>query len=314
MWTVSQDIPQVTTWDPQQGDLERQHGLYPFEVGGQMTAPAKGGNPAQFDYKDPATPQQLVAAGWTLCPRSGDFWISPENMEKIKQDNGYFTCPKCHLSSLMVEGLPWHGVKEPDYYPGGNTGGGTSIGLPMEDVGQIAENVITGLGQIPGYGPITWWHPGGSASKAPLDGTTKEWGIECKGAVYDSVGHFFKPGDYYEKMAKDRAARQLGLKGVLGVLVLLNFRNDLADVYVKEMPPIWYTKTGKEMRGTVKWHKGTGEKVLSGIPFESPYKDPNNLAPGPYSMQEYYNKPAPTNIQHFPQEPPSNSVEEEAPF
>lgn len=274
----SPELPPVQPWDPQQGDLTSQHGIMP----GQMR------------QLPPATPQQLHAAGWMDCPRCHNFWLSPENKAKVESAGGYFTCPKCRMTTDLLHNLPWHGVTEPDHYPKGNTGGGTAIGLPMADVGQIAENIVHKMGEIPGYGPIVWWHPGQAAANAPLDAATAEWGIEIKAIVYDSASHFWHPGSGTEVAAKNEAARQMGLQGVLGIAVVLNFRNDTADVYVKPMPlEPWANSQGTSLSGAVKWHKRTGQKIASNVPFDSPYKDPDNPAPGPYSMEDYYQRPQP---------------------
>lgn len=279
-------LPTTQPWDPSQGDLSTQHGIMP----------------GQMKKLPPATPQQLHAAGWMDCPRCHNFWISPENKARIEASGGYFTCPKCRLTTDLLHNLPWHGATEEDYYPRGNTGGGTTVGIPMTDVGQIAENLVQQMGEIPGYGPIVWWHPGGSAGRSALDGATREWGIEVKGMVYDSASHFWHPGDATEAQGKNGAAAEMGLKGVLGVFVLENFRTDTADVYVKEMPlEPWVNPQGKPMAGVAKWHKRTGSKVASAVPFANPLKDPHNPTPGPYSMADYYERPMPLDYQ--PPEP-----------
>lgn len=276
-------LPETPQWDPQAGDLNRSHGLMPSDLKRLIAPP---------------TPQQLHAAGWMDCPRCHKFWLSPQNKAAIEAAHGYFVCPQCKLTTDLMHNLPWHGVAEPDYYPKHGTGGGTAVGLPMGDVGQIAENIVRQMGEIPGYGPIVWWHSGTAESQSPLDGATPEWGIEVKGIVYDAVGHFWDPGRGDEVTAKNQAAAQMGLKGILGVAVILNFRNDLADVYVKAMPVGgWVNTKGLSIEGIAKWHKRTGTKVASNIPFESPYKDPNNPAPGPYSMADYYKKPEPIGVQ-----------------
>lgn len=280
--------PQTQQWDPQQGEMGTQHGLTQYQMQRQQV-----------------TPQQLHAAGWMDCPRCHKFWMDPQTKAQVEAQGGYFTCPKCRLTTDLMHNLPWHGVEEEDYYPRGNTGGGTAIGLPMEDVGQIGENIVLGMGGIPGYGQITWWHPGGAGTSSPLDGAVGDWGVEVKTAAYDSASHFWHPGSGKEVQEKSEQARQMGFKGILGVFVLLNFRNDTADVYVKEMPlDPWVNAQGRmQPGGAAKWHKRTGIKVAQGIPFESPYKDPHNPAPGPYRMADYYKKP------QFPGwEPPSESM------
>lgn len=280
--------PQFQQWDPQQEELRVQHGLTDAQT-----------------RKQQVTPQQLHAAGWMDCPRCHQFWMDPQTKAQVEAQGGYFTCPKCRLTTDLMNNLPWHGVQEEDYYPRGNTGGGTAIGLPMEDVGQIGENIVLQMREIPGYGPITWWHPGGAGSPSPLDGACGDWGIEVKTVTYDSASHYWHPGSGKEIEDKSAQAAQMGFKGILGVMVLLNFRDDKADVYVKELPLTpWRDAAGVQRPGgAAKWHKRTGVKVASGIPFESPYKNPHNPAPGPYSMADYYKKPESQGFEQQPSEP-----------
>ena len=276
--------PQVPQWDPQQGDLAAQHGIYENKL-----------------PKFQVTPQQLHAAGWMDCPVCHQFWLSPENKAQIEAHSGYFTCPKCKRTSNLLYNLPWHGAEEEDYYPKGKTGGGTAVGIPMSDIGQIAENVVRHMGNIPGYGPIVWWH-GSATDQSPLDGATQEWGIEVKGQAYDASYHAWHPGDQIEAQKKNAQAQEMGLKGVLGVYVLLNFRSDTADVYAKAMPlETWFAQPGRPKQGVVQWFKRTGEKVASDLPFTNPLKDPHNPSPGPYSMAAYYERPMP--LDYKPPEP-----------
>lgn len=284
-------LPEVPAWDPTQGDLSRQYGLYPS----QLIHKPEG-------Y--PATPstQQMQAMGWWQCPTQKDttgkpcgFWVSPQTKAKIEQGSGYFSCPKCQYSYDLMDELPWHGPEDAEESFGEDfrSGGGTRIGIPLADQGQIGENLVTQMGEIPGYGPITWWHPGGANSNSPLDGTTGDWGIEVKTINYDATHHRFAPGgggDYTGD--KNKAAAEMGLKGILGILVLLDYRRDVADIYVKEMPLTpWESRPGQWRQGVAQFRKGNAMKLVSEVPFQSPYKDPNNPSPGPYRVQDYYQKP-----------------------
>jgi hypothetical protein len=277
---------------------------------GQEPAPevtkAQGFTPAQFKFKtdtggvatDYAQMQQLQQQGYMKCPNPKcGFMINPQTLASIKKSSGYFTCPKCRQSYDLMNELPWHGVTDgPEEF---SSGGGTRIGIPMADQAQIGESLVAGLKDLPGYGPITWVHPGGSISQSPLDMATKDWGIEVKTLGYDSLHHRFIPGRVQEKEDKNNMAAEMGLKGILAILVLLDYRRDVADIYGSEMP----LETG----GVKTFRKHTGQKLITEVPFKNPYKDPNNPSPQGYNANDYYQTP-----QEY--QPPSAEPEEAMPF
>jgi hypothetical protein len=229
----------------------------------------------------PEEAEELAKDGYEKCYKSGcNFFISPDAQQEIQthQDAGYYTCPKCRSTYDTMSHLPWHGAPE-DYLEPFSAGGGTRIGLSMEEQAQIGENLIVEHG-LPGYGPIIWWHPGGPSANSPLDGTTKEWGIEVKTLGFDAQNHRFVPGRVKERESKNNAAAELGLKGVLGVLVLLNYRTSMASVYVKEMPlETWHNAQGIPHNGVAAFRSNVGQKLLEEIPFRNPFMDPHNGAP-----------------------------------
>lgn len=229
---------------------------------------------------DPVQGAQLVNAGYTKCFTSNcDFYISPEVKETIQQSNGYYTCPRCRKTYDMLEDVPWHGAPEDVGNFTLGQGGGTRIGLSMMDQADIGEDLIHAHG-LPGYGPIVWWHQGGACSKSPLDGATADWGIEVKTIGYDALHHRFIPGRPKEKASKNQQAAEMGLQGILGVLVLLDYRRSVADVYVKEMPLTpWQDVQGTFRQGVVAYRKNTGLQLLEEIPFQNPFMQPEHPVP-----------------------------------
>jgi hypothetical protein len=180
--------------------------------------------------------------------------------------------------------LPWHGAPE-DYLEPFHAGGGTRIGLSMVEQSQIGEDLIAKAG-LPGYGPIIWWHPGGASGASPLDGTTKDWGIEVKTLSFDAEHHRFIPGTTVERASKNQAAGELGLKGVLGVLVLLNFRTSMASIYVKEMPlETWHNAQGRSFNGVATFRSNAGQRLLEEVPFKNPFMNPHHQGPTPPQQQ-----------------------------
>jgi len=251
--------------------------------------------------RTPLDAEQAEAAGYVKCPtyksqQGGNrgqpcqFYISPEAQSSLQQNGGYFTCPSCQQSNDLLHELPWHGVTdEEEIYRNEqrdqsrnnwHAGGGTRIGLTMDEQAQIGEDLVENLGEIPGYGPITWWHQGGSTAPSPLDGATAEWGIEVKTLGYDATHHRFVPGRPKEKIDKNDQASQLGKKGILGVLVLLDYRRSVADIFVKEYP---LAEGGvKAFRSS---QKGV-ERLVAEVPFRNPLMDPHSPSPSVNTGQD----------------------------
>jgi hypothetical protein len=236
--------------------------------------------------KTPAEAQVLQARGYQQCygtssktKQACDYHIAPEAQEYVKDKGGYYTCPRCMQSHDLMYDLPWHGSQnEDDFRDTFSAGGGTRIGLGLKDQSQIGEDLVEELGKreggLPGYGPIVWVHPGGSISQSPLDMATAEWGIEVKTLGYDAIHHRFIPGRPKEKNDKNQMAVAKGLKGVLGILVILNYRNSLADIYVREYPVDLSTGAGV---GSFRSQNGT--HLIAEVPFKNPFMQPDHPAP-----------------------------------
>jgi hypothetical protein len=213
------------------------------------------------------------------CP----VYLPPPTVSHVTDNmGGYFTCPNCKVSHDLLHDIPWHGVPEEEYNPEAqqefNAGGGTRIGLPMSDQSQIGEDLVHNLGELPGYGPITWWHEGGSLANSPLDGAVEDWGIEVKTLGYDAMHHRYVPGRKREKLHKNEMALAMGKKGVLGVLVLLDYRRSVADIYVQEHPVV-ADENGQIIQGTRAFRTNTGMHLVKEVPFKNPLMDPTHPAP-----------------------------------
>jgi hypothetical protein len=62
----------------------------------------------------------------------------------------------------------------------------------------------------------------------------------------------------------------MGKKGVLGVLVLLDYRRSVADIYVREYPT---------EQGVGAFRSKSGTHLVKEVPFRNPFLDPHNPAP-----------------------------------
>lgn len=241
--------------------------------------------------KTPEEQEQLQGVGYQQCygklrDKTGgietlkpcDFHISPEAQSIVQDKGGYFTCPRCYQSGDLMHDLPWHGAPEEDFNQDAfSAGGGTKIGLSLKEQAQIGEDLVEKLGELPGYGPITWVHPGGAVAHSPLDMATNEWGIEVKTLGYDTIHHRFIPGRAAEKADKDAMAAARGLKGVLGILVLLNYRKSVADIYAREFPT---------ERGVGTFRSLNSQHLIAEVPFKNPFMDPAHPAPhGPNTAE-----------------------------
>lgn len=237
--------------------------------------------------KTPEEAQTLQSAGYQQCygtlQKKGagacDFHIAPEAQAHVADKGGYYTCPRCYQSHDLMHDLPWHGVPEEQWGDEGfSAGGGTRIGLSLKDQSQIGEDLVQQLGEseagLPGYGRVTWVHPGGSISQSPLDMATAEWGIEVKTLGYDAIHHRFIPGRPKEKADKNAMALAKGLKGVLGILVLLNYRTGLADIYAREYPVDPATGAGVGA-----FRSSNAQHLLAEVPFNNPFMEPDHPAP-----------------------------------
>jgi hypothetical protein len=242
--------------------------------------------------RTPQDAEQAEAVGYVKCDTFKDslksrqgsppcnFFISPEAQSAVEQAGGYYTCPICQQSHDLLHHLPWHGVPEDEFDQRAFTaGGGTRIGLGLDVQSQIGENLVEQLGEIPGYGPITWWHAGGSTAASPLDGATEEWGIEVKTLGYDAMHHRFIPGRVKEKNDKNKHALDMGKKGVLGVLVLLDYRRSVADIFVREYPVVAGNSQGLYDKGIGAFRSHQGQHLVKEVPFKNPLMDPHDPSP-----------------------------------
>jgi hypothetical protein len=243
--------------------------------------------------RSPQDAAQAEAAGYVKCATHRDsrlggqpcqFHISPEAQSSLQESGGYYTCPRCKQSHDFLHDMPWHGVTEDEISPEAMeqwaAGGGTRIGLGMEVQAEVGENLVRNLGEIPGYGPITWWHEGGALGNSPLDGATADWGIEVKTLGYDATHHRYIPGRAKEKAHKNEMANKMGKKGILGVLVMLDYRRSVADIYVAEHP-LQFDEQGNIIGGakTFRTSSPGAQHLVKEVPFKNPLLDPHDPSP-----------------------------------
>jgi hypothetical protein len=244
--------------------------------------------------RTPQEAQQLEADDWVKCRNPVcQYYLTPEEFQDGEINGHFFSCPNCKLTYPLLDPTPFRvqgggvvgneyksepdapGIKGRDYE--------TLIGLTMKQQGDIAEGLVKGLKEIPGYGPITWWS---ETYNDPIDGGAGEWGIEVKAISIDAKNHRFIPGPRVRKDQMVARAKELGFKGILGMLVILDYRRSVADIYSKEMPNgDWQTlpdpiyPEGRTVQGPVAFRSNSAERLVAEIPFKNPFLNPQNPEP-----------------------------------
>jgi hypothetical protein len=243
--------------------------------------------------RTPQEQQQFEQAGWIKCRNPVcNYFLSDEEFQDMENNGHYFSCPNCKLTYPLLDPTPFNiqgGAVEGNPNPGYEVEGikgrdyETMVGLTMKQQGDIAEELVKGLKEIPGVGPITWWS---DTYNDPIDGGAGEWGIEVKALCIDVKNHRFIPGAPKRKEQMVARAQELGFKGILGILVVLDYRRSVADIYLKEMPlgpwrtpPATGYPQGLEVSGPVAWRKNTHDRMIAEVPFQNPFLNPRNPEP-----------------------------------
>jgi hypothetical protein len=239
------------------------------------------------------TPEQaseLEHRGYTKCHNQlCDWWIAPEAAQQIAEAGQTYKCPRCQMSYDLNTVVGQYPRQETSQF---TPGGATIAGIQLAEQGQIGEDLVEKLGQIPGYGPITWWHQGGASSNSPLDGACQgpngeTWGIEVKAINADAKNLRFMPGNQKYRQMKNAHAEREGWVGVLGILVLLNYRTGKADLYSRAYPlgGIAQPEHGGWATNGVGAFRHTSKGVtqfLTEVPFANPLVDPKSPTPNVY--------------------------------
>lgn len=178
-----------------------------------------------------------------INPKCG-YHFTPEDEQEIGQNNGEFTCPNCHFTydyfagsknptfmrDLDHEGqATWDATKARPANPGGMT----RSGLTLDQMGEIGEQIIQRMHELPGIGVVTESFP---HKQFPIDVVIQSqrgnFGCEIK-ANHSQAQERFKVGGKEERQGKIRYCLENGLKPAL-IGVRLNFFTDKAFVFFRE--------------------------------------------------------------------------------
>lgn len=162
-------------------------------------------------------------------------------------DGDWYACPRGHTVEL----------RDREQQLSLSVGGWTHVGLTCTEQGYIAEQVVRDLGHLGNYGRISWWS---DRYNEPLDGATDEgWGIEVKSVSTRARNFAYFPGTRAAKRRKDAFARERGWRGILAVLVVLDFAASTAAVHVRPM---------RRMR----YFEDMGDPIAR-VPFPNPFEE-----------------------------------------
>jgi hypothetical protein len=226
-------------------------------------APQEFGNQGQTSY-DQQERTNLTNAGFSECAHPNCGFMHAPGLSTTQ------TCPNCQTTPEMADQM---GSAQMQMQMG--PGGATRSGLSLREQGDLGEDVIRKLGYLPGYGAITWWHEKGGTDNGALDGGTNEWGIEVRGYNVDNAAIQFNL-TAGERDRKNAQAQEMGYKGILAIVVTLDFRRSLADIYVRP-----FLMEARDYRGVEKFGVGfyrpSGPyKLLEEVPFDNPFMLPSN--------------------------------------
>ena len=187
--------------------------------------------------------------------------------ETMVEPNGSVVCPKCGTEQNVANDAKSH-IPDPDGSGKAvlNPGGVTRSGLSLDQMGHIGEQVVLGLGDVPGIGSIT---PASSAKNFPIDaiihGQHGDFGVEIK-ANHSEAQERFKMGGKEERAKKIAYCMANGLKPAF-IGVRLNFYTDKAYIFFREgLTDTWISN--KQMI-----HVGTFD-----FSHLNPYKSPDPQA------------------------------------
>ena len=154
--------------------------------------------------------------------------------ESMVESNGTVVCPKCGTEQNVADDAKSH-IPDPDGSGKAilNPGGRTRSGLSLDQMGQIGEQVVLGLGDVPGIGAI---QPASNSYNFPIDaiisGQRGNFGVEIK-TNHSEAQERFKVGGREERASKIAYCMANGLKPAL-IGVRLNFFTDKAYVFFRE--------------------------------------------------------------------------------
>jgi hypothetical protein len=158
--------------------------------------------------------EQHSVGGDCINPKC-DYKFTSDDADDITNADGWFTCPQCDRSYNYMEENRFGHV--------------TRAGLTPDEMGNIGEELVKQMGEVPGLGPVSWVSP---THEFPIDAVIGPYGVEIK-ALHSEAMPRIKMGGQKERQDKIDYVQQNGLlPAIIGVR--LNFYQDLADIFVRK--------------------------------------------------------------------------------
>lgn len=176
-----------------------------------------------YRYMDNIRPNEQFGVGGDCMNPKCNYHFNAQDIADIERDSGWFTCPQCQQSYNLYDGA----TAQP--------GGWTRSGLTMTAMGQIGEQCIVKMGQLPNVGKVLHYY-GAEIYNNPIDFIIGPYGVEVK-AIHSEAQQRFKinagKGAAISVERRVEFCRQNGLTpGLVGVR--LNFYTDMADVFFRQ--------------------------------------------------------------------------------
>lgn len=139
--------------------------------------------------------------------------------------SGWFVCPKCGWGYNYFD----QDIRQT-----------TKVGLTLDQMGNLGEEIVGRMGEIPGVGPISIMY---GLKNHPIDAVIGSYGVEIKTNHSEAQARFKMGGENIfipelgravrPKAAKEYYCQQNGLVPAL-IGVRLNFYTDKADIFFRE--------------------------------------------------------------------------------
>jgi len=216
-------------------------------------------------YLNVLNPNEIHALGGHCINPKCDYTFTADDEKEIQAMGGWFTCPKCDWTyNYFTQGDKF------------SPGGFTHSGLTMSEMGQIGEQIINRMVNIPGVGTVKWW---GQGLPGALDFIIGQYGVEVK-TNHSEAQPRFKLGGAYEVNQKKQVAEAQGLIAAM-IGVRLNFYSDKADIFFR--PALIDT-----------WIGNPQLQHIAKVDFSefNPFRNPEDV-PAPRSLPEDDSTPAP---------------------
>lgn len=221
------------------------------------------GQQRAINYLNEIYPNEIHNVGGDCPNPKCDYQLTPQDYQNIQMDHGWFVCPKCGMSFNM-------------YYDTGATGqpGGytRAVGLSMTQMGQIGEQVVAQMGEVPTMGKIIQYY-GETLYFNPIDFQIGPYGVEVKTIHSEAATQRFKITGGGTRSRQDAINGMVDFciahdlkPGLVGVR--LNFYTDVADIFARQ-----------GIADT--WIGSRNMPHVASVNFKSlnPYKDPSEVPP-----------------------------------